>query len=113
MSQGCRAQADSPQAQRRRRSASVQNRVCLRPPPGADHLLPNTPVTAQTPGCQWAVSFFSSGSMLEIGSAKCHVLDLLVPAHEERVRRGWSRAPMWGGGICERRGSAAETGLRA
>lgn len=51
--------------------------------------------------------------MLEIGSAKCHVLDLLVPAHEERVRRGWSRAPMWGGGICERRGSAAETGLRA
>lgn len=42
--------------------------------------------------------------MLEIGSAKCHVLDLLVSLHEERVRRGWSRAPTWGGGFAEGKG---------
>lgn len=54
---------------------------------------------------------FSFGSMLEIGSAKCHVLDLFVSLHRECVCGG--AGTNVGRGICESPGSAAGTGLRA
>lgn len=74
------------------------------------HCLQVTEATlAQTPG---AASSFSFGSMLEIGSTKCHILDLLVPPGEERVRRGRSRAPKWGGGFARGEGLRQRRGCR-
>lgn len=62
-------------------------------------------------GSSLSAPSLSFGSTLEIGSAKCHVLDLFVSLHGECVCGG--AGANVGRGICESRGSAAEKGLRA